>query len=100
VEYDALGDAQKASLDGPRLKHLAGTLLDRYQAAAARAGRKLRPDYANMLTLVRDGGVSALRNALRDSSQLLPVLAVLGLSGEVGKLATQERTDDRRRPSQ
>ena len=63
------------------MRHLADTLLQEYLDAARKAGKRLRPDVQNMLTLIRDGGVPALRDALGDPSQLLPVLAALGVTG-------------------
>ena len=81
VEYDALSDVQKTALNGPRIKNLADTILNQYLEASRKSGEALRPDVQNMLELIRDGGVSALRAALRDSSQVLPVLAALGISG-------------------
>jgi hypothetical protein len=80
-DYDALTDIQKQALAGPRVRHLADTLLQEYLDAARKAGKRLRPDVQNMLTLIRDGGVPALRDALDDPSQLLPVLAAIGVTG-------------------
>jgi len=82
-DWDKLSLKQKRGLDGPQVKRLAGIILDSYLSASKRAKAPLRPDFENMLTLVRDGGISGLRKALADPSQLLPVLAALGISHEV-----------------
>lgn len=80
-DYDALSDEVKQALAGPRVRHLADTLLQEYLDAARKAGKPLRPDFQNMLTIIARGGVPALRDALDDPSQLLPVLAALGVTG-------------------
>ena len=82
-DWEDLSLKQKRRLDGPQVKRLAGTILDSYLSASKRAKTPLRPDFENMLTLVRDSGISGLRKALADPSQLLPVLAALGISHEV-----------------
>ena len=82
-DWDDLSLKQKRGLDRPQVKRLAGVILESYRSAAKRSKTPLRPDFENMLTLVRDGGISGLRSALADQSQLLPVLAALGISHEV-----------------
>ncbi len=47
---------------------------------ALRLKRALRPDEADMLRIVAQGGATALRKALKDPSQVLPALAGLGIA--------------------
>ena len=79
------------------LRHNMSTRSD--QAQALKAGVKMRADVENMLTIIRDGGATALRKALKDPSQLLPVLAGLGVYGAGGS-DTPETSPARRSPSQ
>ena len=59
---------------------------------AKRIKRTLRADERNLLQIVAKGGASALAKALKDPSQVLPALAVLGLTWPA-------LTADERRPS-
>lgn len=77
---DALSETQRTALDSPRVKHLAGTILEQHRDAATKAGKKMRSDVENVLTIIRDGGASALARALKDPNQVLPVLAGLGIA--------------------
>ena len=85
VSYDLLTPEQQTALDGPRIKNIAKTILEQYRAAAERTGRSIRPDVENMLIIIRDGGATALREALDDPKQLLPVLAGLGVYNAIGR---------------
>ena len=97
--YDALSETQRTALDSPRVKHLAGTILEQHRSAATKAGKKMRSDVENLLTIIRDGGASALREAMKDPKQSLPVLAALGVYGVVGGDTPETETTARRTPS-
>ncbi len=59
----------------------------------------MRADVENMLTIIRDGGATALREALKDPSQLLPVLAGLGVYGAGGSDTPETAPTARQNPS-
>ena len=52
-----------------------------------------------MLRLIRDGGATALREALKDPSQLLPALAGLGVYGAGGSDTPETAPTARQSPS-
>ena len=97
--YDLLSPEQQAALDGPRIKYMAETILAQSRAAALRAGVKMRADVENMLTIIRDGGATALREAMNDPTQLLPALAWLGVYGAGGSDTPETGPTARRSPS-
>ena len=99
ASYDLLTPEQRTALDGPRIKHIAGTILEQHRAAALKAGVKMRADVENMLTIIRDGGATALREALKDPKQVLPMLAGLGVYGAVGSDTPETAPTARRSPS-
>lgn len=97
--YDLLSPEQQAALDGPRIKYMAETILAQSRAAALRAGVKMRADVENMLTIIRDGGATALRKAMDDPTQLLPALAWLGVYGAGGSDTPETAPTARQNPS-
>ena len=81
--YDTLTAGQKRALDSDELKASAGEKLALWLHQKNDVAKKLRKnvpdDFINALTLVKNGGVSALRKALDDPSQLLPLVLLTGL---------------------
>ena len=81
--YDGLTKAQKTALDSTEVRQMAGEKLDIWKHQAEGVAKKLRKnvpeDFLNALTLVKNGGISALRKALDDPKQLLPLLVMTGL---------------------
>lgn len=75
ADYDALPVAARRRLDGAPVRQHAADLLEKYSADQA-----TRPDHLNMLRVIATQGLSALRRSMDDPSQLLPVLAMLGLA--------------------
>jgi len=80
-DWAAMTQAQQSASD-PAFQSLASKVLD----VKARSGGELRPDEENLLNIIAGlhpefpgGGATALSRALQDPSQVLPVLAALGL---------------------
>lgn len=78
--YDTLPAAARAGLDSPAVKQMAAAKLRVWATAGADRGLTVPADYRQMLQLVAEGGVSALRRAMANPEQLIPALLLLGLA--------------------
>jgi hypothetical protein len=78
-------------LDNVELRRAAGDLHDMYASQNAK-GNLVRPDFLNMLSIMRDKGLKGLQAAYR-KKEFLPVLAALGLGDQMinGKSASGEQ---------
>jgi hypothetical protein len=70
--------ALKSIGDSVEVREMAGKLFSYYDSQADKLGG-VRPDLMNMLSIIRDKGVTGLEEALKDPKQLLPALAAIGL---------------------
>lgn len=68
-------------LDNVELRRAAGDLHDMYASQNAK-GNRVRPDFLNMLSIMRDKGLKGLQAAYR-KKEFLPVLAALGLGDQM-----------------
>ena len=67
--------------DNVELRRAAGDLHDMYASQNAK-GNRVRPDFLNMLSIMRDKGLKGLQAAYR-KKEFLPVLAALGLGDQM-----------------
>lgn len=78
TNYETLTNAQKKAFDGPKVKQVAQDLVSIYAK-----NPQARQDHLTMLRIIAKEGVSGLARALKDPNQVLPVLAMLGISSAV-----------------
>lgn len=60
------------------------------KAAASGKSGTVRPDFMNLLRIIRDQGLDGLKAAVNDPKELLPVLAMLGLGPALGLTGQSE----------
>jgi len=78
---DKLTPEEFGRLDNVELRRAAGDLHDMYASQNAK-GNRVRPDFLNMLSIMRDKGLKGLQEAYR-KKEFLPVLAALGLGDQM-----------------
>ena len=92
--YTNLTNAQRKRLDGPAMRRAAQVVLD----DIIRTNPQSRQDHQNLLRIISKSGVSGLVTALGDPSQVLPVLAGLGISGAIIEQMLRAETGGRQSP--
>lgn len=76
--FHLLPPSARRAFDSPSIRGMATDILGIYTDHMNNGGQ-VREDYLNLLRIVSEGGISALSDALKDASQLLPALAAIGL---------------------
>lgn len=94
-ELDQLSAKDLKQLDGREIR-LAATDLEAVYQAQAKKGEPVREDLMNMLSIIKDKGLTGLRAAL-GAKAFLPSLAAIGLAPTVYQLSSQgeERSSGR-----
>lgn len=95
--FDALPADVQARFDSDEIKSSMARKLAIFQDLKAR-GEKVDESFLNLLKILSEGGVSALRQAIGDPKQLLPMLVLAGVARGASPASTAPSDEaDRRR---
>jgi hypothetical protein len=68
-------------------------------AAVSGKSGTVRPDFMNLLRVIRDGGLDGLKKTVKDPKEMLPALIGLGLGPALGLTSKSPQSDQPELPA-